>query len=156
MQNTRTALAATILRLSLGWFMLYAGLEKVFDPTWTSKSFLLGAKTFPSFYAWFASPANIHMTDLVNEWSITLVGVALLLGVGVRLASLGGIVLMLLYYFPQYNLPFVPHGFLIEEHLIYAAAFLMLATLPSSYTMGFGRTLRESFLGRIPLVRSLL
>ncbi len=121
---------ATVLRILLGWFMFFAGIEKVLDPAWTAKGFLLSAKTFPVFYAWFAEPYNIWWIDPINAWSITLVGLFFLLGIYVRPAAWGGALLMIMYYFPHYVFPAVPHGYIVEEHFIYAAAFLLVAYLP--------------------------
>lgn len=147
---------AVALRLSLGWFMFFAGIEKVLDPAWTAQGFLLGAKTFPEFYAWLASPTNIWWIDPLNAWGITLIGVALFLGVGVRVAAFGGVVMMALYYFPHVTLPWVPHGFVVEEHIIYAAAFGLIAVLPLANRFGLSHTLRQTFLGNVPLLRALL
>ncbi len=136
--------------------MFFAGFEKVLDPAWTAKGFLLGAKTFPDFYVWFALPANTWWVDPLNAWGILLVGVALLLGLGVRLASLCGAALMTLYYFPQITFPYVPHGYIVDDHIIYAAAFIFLALLPHKEHFGIGNVLRRTRLGRVPVVRSLL
>ena len=78
----------------MGWLFLYAGIVKVLDPDWTSAGFLAGAKTFPAFFHWLASPGILPVTDALNAWGLTLLGVALLLGVTVRLASGLGIALM--------------------------------------------------------------
>ncbi|MBI3070189.1 MAG: DoxX family protein, partial [Candidatus Levybacteria bacterium] len=46
----------------------------------------------------------------------------LILGVFVRLAALSGILLMLLYYLPILNFPYVGRGttsFLIDQHIIF-------------------------------------
>ena len=148
--------AASLLRFLLGWFMFFAGIEKVLNPAWTAGSFLLNAKTFPAFYAWFASPANSWWVDPVNAWGITLIGVALLLGIGVRPAAWAGAALMLLYYFPQNVFPTVPHGYIVEEHIIYAAAFVLVAVLPAAHTFGLAHVLRKTFLGQVPYIRHLL
>src|SRR3990167_8229624 len=110
--------AAAALRFVLGWYMFFAGIEKVLDPSWTASRFLMGAQTFPEFYAWFAAPAQSWWVDPLNAWGITLVGVALILGVFVRPAALAVAALMVLYYFPHVAYPFVlEHGFIVEEHV---------------------------------------
>jgi len=154
--NIYTTASAVALRLLLGWYMLYAGLEKVFDPAWTAQGFLLSAKTFPSFYAWFAMASNSWWVDPLNSWGITLVGAALILGVGIRIAGWAGAMLMLLYYFPHYVFPTVPHGFIVEEHIIYAVAFILITLLPAAYSCSLGTYLRGTFLGRIPYLGPLL
>ncbi len=148
--------AATGLRLLLGWYMLVDGVQILLTPGWTAAGFLAGAKTFPGFYAWFATAGNSWWVDPLNSWGITLVGVALLLGVGIKPASWAGAALMVLYYFPHYAFPIVPHGYIVEEHLIYAAAFILIAFLPAAQSFGIGKYIRKTFLGRIPAVRSLI
>ncbi len=152
----KITLTATVLRLLLGWFMLVDGLQILLTPHWSASGFLLGAKTFPAFYAWFALPGNSWWVNPLNSWGITLIGVALLLGVGIRAASWAGAALMILYYFPHYAFPAVPHGFVVEDHLIYAGAFVLIAVLPAAQSFGFARYLRRTFLGRMPVVRALL
>lgn len=149
-------LAATLLRVALGWYMFADGLQILLMPNWSARAFLLGAKTFPDFYAWFAQPGFSWWVDPLNSWGITLVGVALLLGVAVRPAAWAGAALMLLYYFPHYSFPVVPHGYIVEEHIVDAAAFALIALLPQARVFGVARFFQRSYVGRIPLVRSLL
>ncbi len=154
--DKKITVAATVLRVLLGWFMLIDGAQILLTPQWSASGFLLSAKTFPAFYAWFATAGNSWWVDPLNSWGITLIGVALLLGVGIRAASWAGAALMILYYFPHYDLPTVPHGYLVEEHLIYAAAFVLIALLPAAQSFGLARFVRATPLGRIPVVREWL
>ena len=154
MQPKKVVVAAVVLRLLLGWLMLADGVQILLTPHWSARSFLLGAKTFPAFYAWFAAPINSWWVDPINSWGITLVGVALLLGVGVRPAAWAGAALMILYYFPHYTFPMVPNGFIVDEHIIYAAAFVLIAVFPAAQSFGLSRLARQTFLGRIPLLRA--
>lgn len=154
--DTKVKISAITLRLLLGWFMFFDGLALILNPNFTSSGFLLNAKTFQGFYAWFALPMNIWWVDPLNAWGITLIGVALLSGIGVRLASWAGVLLMVLLYFPHYDFPVVTHGYVVEEHVIYAAIFAFVALFPPAQEFGLGGVLRRSFLGRIPLLRSIL
>jgi len=156
MRIDKAALASIVLRLLLGWFMLVDGIQILMTPGWTAAGFLQGAKTFPAFYAWFALPINSWWVDPLNAWGIVFVGVAFLLGIGVRPAAWAGAALMLLYYFPHYVFPTVPHGYIVEEHIIDAAAFVFIAFFPPAHSFGIGRYLRKTFLGGIPVVRALL
>lgn len=154
--NRKTIIALVILRLSLGWYMFFAGIEKVLDPSWTASGFLSHAKTFPEFYAWFGLPMNAWWIDPLNAWGITLIGVALLLGVAVRPAAYAGAMLMILYYFPQYVLPKLEHGYIVEEHIIYAVAFILVAVSPAAHHFGLSKKLRKTFLTKVPIVKSLI
>ncbi len=154
--NRAATWAVTILRLMLGWYMLIDGGQILFTPGWSAAGFLNGAQTFPAFYAWFALPMNAWWVNPLNSWGITLIGVALLLGVGVRVASWAGALMMLLYYFPHYAFPIVPHGYIVEEHIIYASAFVLFAVWPAAQKFGLGSYLRSTFLGRVPILHALL
>lgn len=124
------------LRLSLGWLFFYAGITKVLNPEWTAAGFLKGAKTFPGLYAWFASPGMIPLVDFLNEWGLTLLGASLMLGLFVRWAALGGALLMVLYYFPGLEFPYVNHGFLVDEHVIYLLVLLLLVQARTGHYLG--------------------
>jgi thiosulfate dehydrogenase (quinone) large subunit len=155
-ESPRIVFAATVLRLLLGWYMLIDGAQILLTPGWSASGFLLGAKTFPAFYAWFALPMNGWWVNPLNSWGITLIGAALILGVGVRVASWAGALMMILYYFPHYAFPIVPYGYIVEEHIIYAAAFVLFAVWPAAEWFGLGRYLRGTALGRIPILGALL
>lgn len=129
----------------------------IINPKWSAAGFLGVAKTFPAFYAWFAQPANIWWVNPLNEYGILLIGIALLLGIAVRPAAWAGAFLMVVYYFPHYAYPFtVQYGWIVEEHVTMAAGFVVLALSPWAESMGFGAWARRSFLGRIPLLRSII
>ena len=149
--STHIKIAITGLRFALGWFMFFAGIEKVLNPEWTAQGFLLSAKTFPEFYAWFAEPVNAWWVDPLNAWGITLI-----LGVFVRPAAIGGALLMILYYFPHVNFPYLEHGFIVEEHIVYATAFVFLALIPTEAQFGLSSFLRKTFLGRVAHLRKWL
>lgn len=131
------ALSLLAIRLTLGWLMFYAGITKVLDPEWTSVGYLKGAKTFAGFYAWLTAPGVIDVVDVLNAWGLTLLGVSLILGLFVRLSSLLGAALMLLYWFPVLDFPWVAHGFLVDDHVIYAAVLLHLAAVKAG-RIGWG------------------
>jgi thiosulfate dehydrogenase [quinone] large subunit len=148
--------AAVALRLLMGWFMLADGAGILLTPGWSARSFLLAAKTFPQFYAWFAQPFNSWWVDPLNSWGITLIGVALLFGIAVRPAAWAGFAMMILYYFPHNAFPNVPNGFIVEEHIIYAAVFALIALLPEARLWGLSKFARTTPLGRVPILGPLL
>jgi len=91
----------TIIRAAIGWHFLYEGLSKLFLENWSAQSYLANANGFLSgFYHWLASGESlVKAIDLLNVYGLILIGLALFLGVFIRLASAGGILLLLLYYF---------------------------------------------------------
>lgn len=120
-------MAVFLLRISLGALFFYAGISKVLNPDWSAAGYLNSAKTFPGLYHWFASVGNIGWVNFVNEWGLTLVGVALITGLLVRWASLGGIFIMALYYIAILQFPYVgANSFLVDDHIIFITIFLVL------------------------------
>ncbi len=112
----------------MGWLMFYAGITKVLDSNWSAEGYLQSAKTFAGFYNWLAQPDLLPSVNFINEWGLILLGVSLILGVFVRLSSIGGAVLMLLYYFPVLDFPYPnPHSYLVDEHIIYALVLAYFA-----------------------------
>ena len=126
-----------LLRISAGWLMFYAGITKVLDPGWSAAGYLTNAKTFPQFFAWFASPNILPITNFLNEWGLTILGLSLIFGVFVRLSSLAGVALMMLYYFPVLEFPVIaPHSYLVDEHIIYAFVLLYFAAARAGRVYG--------------------
>ena len=137
-----------ISRLAVGWLMFYAGITKIVNPAWTAGGYLANAKTFPGFYGWLAAPENISWVNFLNEWGLTLIGLSLILGLGVRLSSILGALLMLLYYFPVLEFPEVAHGFIVDEHIIYAAILLFFATVRAGRYYGL-----DNWCANLPICR---
>lgn len=134
------------LRIALGWLFFYAGITKVIDPAWSAAGYLNSASTFSGFYAWLASAGVLPLTNVLNEWGLTLIGAALIAGAFVRPAAYLGAVMMALYYFPVVEFPKVnTHYFLIDYHAIFALALLLLATLNAGHAWGLGPVLARRF-----------
>ncbi len=120
-------MAVFLSRVGLGIIFFYAGITKVLNPSWSAAGYLNNAKTFPELYQWFASAGNIGWINFLNEWGLTFVGLALITGLLVRWASLGGILLMILYYLPVLEFPYAgANSYIVDQHIIYITAFLVL------------------------------
>ena len=93
----------SILRIAIGWHFLYEGVTKIISGGWTSAPFLAGSKWIfsPVFNAMAESTAVTGMVDFLNIWGMIFIGLGLILGVFIRLASGAG-ALMLLFYFVAY------------------------------------------------------
>lgn len=127
-QKTYQKVSLFLLRVAMGWLMFYAGITKIIDPSWSAEGYLKRAKTFEGFYALFLHPSILPVVNIINEWGLTLLGVSLLLGVFVRVSSILGAILMILYYFPVLQFPYIgTHSFLIDDHAIYALVLLYFA-----------------------------
>lgn len=134
----------TLLRVATGWLFLYAGITKVLDSTWSAGGYLTSAQTFSGLYSWLASPANIGWVNFLNEWGLTLIGIALILGIFVRWASYAGVLLMLLYWLPVLSFPYVgDHSYIVDEHVIYILVLLVLAYFRAGKYWGLDTRMRR-------------
>ena len=130
-------LSMFMLRVATGWLMLYAGITKILDPEWSATGYLQYAKTFPDFFQWFLQPDILPITNFINEWGLTLLGVSLILGAAVRFSSVLGLLLMLLYYLPVLEFPYIaPYYYLIDDHIIYALVLGVLAAFQAGRVWG--------------------
>jgi len=91
----------TVIRAAIGWHFLYEGLSKLLMEEWSSQSYLANAYGFLSgFYHWMAAGEGlVRVVDFLNIYGLILIGLALFLGMFIRLASGAGILLLVLYYF---------------------------------------------------------
>jgi len=137
-----------LLRIALGWLFLYAGLTKIMNPEWTAAGFLNNAENFQGVFSWFGSASNIGWVDFLNQWGQFLIGLGLITGTLTRLSSFFGIILMALYYLPDLNFPYIgEHGYIVDEHLIYALSLLVLVQLNAGQYFGFDKLLSKKFKG---------
>lgn len=133
-----------LLRLGLGWLFFYAGITKVIDGGWSAAGYLTHASTFSGFYGWLASPGILPVTNYVNEWGLTLLGVSLILGLFVRVSSILGGLMMVLYWFPILAFPKVgEHSLLVDEHIVYTLVLLYFWAVNAGRVWGL-----DSFWGR--------
>lgn len=119
-----------LLRIALGGLYFYAGITKVLNPQWSAEGYMRAAKMFPQLYAFFLQPQYLEWVNFFNTWGLTVLGVSLILGLGVRISSFFGIVLMFLYYFPIMQFPYVGgHSYLVDEHIIYSLVLLFFIAI---------------------------
>lgn len=147
-----------LLRISLGWLFFYAGITKVLNPAWSAGGYLNGAKTFNGFYQWLAGPNILPFTNFLNEWGLTLIGIALIVGIFVRLSSILGAIMMLFYYFPILVFPKIgPNSYIVDQHIIFALALLVLGSLKAGRYFGLETWCTSlPICNRYPKLRSLL
>ncbi len=133
----------TIVRAAVGWHFLYEGFSKLFMENWSAQSYLANATGFLSgFYHWLASGETlVKAIDILNVYGLILIGLALFLGIFIRLASVGGILLLLLYYFayPPFGTSLFgsPEGHFYIVNRNFIEAFLLLWFVLSSQR-GYG------------------
>jgi thiosulfate dehydrogenase [quinone] large subunit len=145
--------AIVILRITVGWHFLYEGGVKILNPHWTSKSYLLDSGGFmKSFYGFIAGNQTLlSISDSANAWGLTLIGIALIVGLFTRYASIAGVVLLLLYYlshpaFPGITYLFPSDGsyFIINKTLVELFALLVIYAFPTSHIFGLQRLIKSN------------
>lgn len=135
-----------LLRISLGWVMFYAGITKVLNSSWSAEGYLKGAKTFPGLFQWFLNPGVLPIINFVNEWGLTLLGASLILGIFVRLSSILGIALMVLYYLPVLEFPYIgKSSYIVDDHIIYALILLYFSVIGAGKYLGFDGWMKKLF-----------
>ena len=98
-------------RFCVGWHLFYQGLGKLQAAHWSAEGYLKSA-TGPlssQFSKLAANAAWMALADRATIWGLMIAGVLLMLGLFTRLASVGAILLLLLFYLA--HPPFPVHGF---------------------------------------------
>lgn len=134
-----------ILRLVVGWHILYEGLAKLLNPGWSSFGFLSESKWILTGFAdWVLSnKAILDIVDFLNIWGLIAIGLGLVLGLFTRLAAYAGVLLLLLYYMTnppfigmEYILPTEGSNLIINKLFIEIIALLVLAIFPAHKKFG--------------------
>lgn len=137
-----------LTRIGLGWAFLWAFLDKTFglgfatesEAAWVNgghptEGFLTFATKgpFADFYQGLAGHAWV---DWMFMLGLLGVGVAMMLGIGMRIAAVSGAVMMMMMWsaalLPENN-PF------FDDHIVYALVFVGLALIDAGETWGLGR-----------------
>jgi len=146
------------LRIATGFVFLWAFLDKLFglgymtpgDSGWIdggspTKGFLSGVAVGPlesTFHDW----AGAAWADWLFMLGLLGIGLALILGIGVRIAAVtGGLLLVLMWsaVLPPEN------NIFMDDHLIYATILVVLALVGAGSTLGLGR-----YWAKLPIVRA--
>lgn len=137
--------ALVLLRMLIGWHILYEGISKMLTPNWTSALFLRDSQWILSgFSDWIVSNDGIlSMVDFLNTWGLIAIGAGLILGLFTRLAAYAGMGLLIMYYLNnipligmEYSMPAEGNYLIVSKTLIEAAALLVIALLPTGTVFG--------------------
>lgn len=175
-EEVRGIWAWTVLRLLLGWSFLWAFLDKMFglgfatcrlesgsidfgcdaammsggSPTYGVLHFATQGSHTGGLFDWMApsAPDAINLADMGFMTVLLLGGVALMLGIGVRIAAIGGAILMAFMFLAIDVWP--ENNPINSSHVIEMAAFLGIASV------GAGRfSLQSWFDNRYPRLRRI-
>mgnify|MGYP000473142558 CR=1 FL=1 len=145
-KKVRYLLAA--IRISLGWVFLWGFLDKLFGfgrSTAPENAWLAGGSPTSGFLSFAAKGplaqlyngmAGNPLIDVLFMVGLLGLGLALLLGIGLKIASVAGPLLMLLMWSAQ--LPPATNPF-IDNHIIYALMLALFPLLEAGHTLGLGR-----------------
>ncbi len=146
--ETYTSLQLTglvILRILIGWHLLYEGIAKLLNPYWSSTGFLSESKWILSgFSEWVISnPGILNVVDFVNIWGLIAIGTGLIVGLFTRTAAISGAILLFAYYLNnppliglEYMMPAEGSYLIINKTLIEAVALFVLAIFPTGSSVG--------------------
>jgi uncharacterized membrane protein YphA (DoxX/SURF4 family) len=134
-----------LLRIVIGWHFLYEGLTKLLDPAWSARSFLEGSRwILGDLFRWMASgDTGLAIINYANSYGLTLIGLALILGLFTRFASWCGAGMLLMYYLAYP--PFVGYSYgalaegnylIVNKNLIELIALLAMAFTQSGEFFG--------------------
>ncbi|MGH2709894.1 MAG: DoxX family protein [Actinomycetota bacterium] len=165
-----------LLRIAMGWTFLWAFLDKAFalgfstgrlenggidffgpaawinggSPTDGVLQFAVHSKgPFPEFYQGLAGSTFVEWAFML---SMLAIGIALISGIGTRLAALGGIVWLTIFYtataiWPEHN-PF------LDDHVVYAIVLGGIAYVGAGRYFGFGRWWeRTKLVKKLPVLK---
>ncbi|WP_067461349.1 DoxX family membrane protein [Actinomadura macra] len=137
-----------IARLALGWVFVWAFLDKAFGlghetpaaKAWVdggspTEGFLKNAPKGP-FAGFYNDLAGQAWADWLFMIGLAGIGVALVLGIGMRIAAAAGALLLVMMWtavLPPENNPFM------DDHLVYAILAIGLALVSAGDALGLGR-----------------
>jgi thiosulfate dehydrogenase [quinone] large subunit len=145
--NSKTRRLLAAVRIALGFTFLWAFIDKLFGlglATEPDSAWIAGGSPTYGFLAFgtagplaplYQNLAGNPIIDALFMFGLFGLGVALLLGIGMRIASVGGPLLMLLMWsahLPPANNP------IIDQHLIYGLTIPALAAADIGRTWGLG------------------
>jgi len=102
----------------------------------TGASGFLGHAVEGPFAGVYQNLAGAAWADWLFMLGLLGIGVALMLGVAMRLATISGVVMLVLMWsavLPPENNPFM------DDHIIYALTLILLALMGAGKTLGLGR-----------------
>ena len=147
-------------RIVLGIITLWAFFDKLFGLSYATKpagAWIRGGSPTNGFLGhttgwmsgFFHAIAGNVVTDTLFMAALLGIGLALLLGIGIRVAGISGAVLMLMMYAAATLGVAATSNPVVDDHIVYALLFVGFAVYPVvGNTLGFGRAWQNSALVR--------
>ena len=145
--------ALVVLRTLIAWHFLYEGYYKLWAPgwsragaplaSWSSAGYLRGASgPLADLFHSLAQSRFLPAVDMAIPVALTMIGLALMLGLFTRAACLGALGLLALFYLSALPTAGVPQAgaegayLLVSKNLIEAAAVAVLLTFDTGRIAG--------------------
>ena len=150
----------TLLIVVIGWHLLYEGIIKIIDPTWSAAGYLNNSTGFLSgfFQALADSPTAMAWVDMLNIAGLTVIGFLLITGILTRPAAIAGAVLVAFYYLAQppwaaTNVGYASEGhyLIVNKNLIEIFALILIANIPKNWYFGLGDLIPHISLPKLPI-----
>lgn len=151
MKLTRSAMIAiTIMRIVVGWHFLYEGIAKLASPSWSAAGYMKVSRgPFAAFFHWIAAqPQWLDRANVITMYGLTIVGVLLILGLFTRLAAIGGLGLVLLFYLCNppfvgyfYSIPTEGSYLIVNKNVVELCALAVILLTRSGLFAGLDRLL---------------
>jgi len=130
-------LLITVFRVAIGWHFLYEALSKLMAGNWSAAGYLSSSiGPFSGFYQWMGGSESVmSVVDPLNIAALILIGLALSLGLAIRISAVSGVVLLMLYYFahPPFGASLMASTegslYIVNKNMIEALALLLLIFL---------------------------
>src|SRR5262249_26410916 len=158
--NRAQVTAGVVLRVLIGWHVLYEGVSKIANPAWSAAGYL-GQSRGPlaSLFRWMASDPNVLANvDFLNRWGLTAIGLGLVLGCFTRAAAASGMLVLLLFYLCNppfvgyyYSVPTEGSYLIVNKNLVEIAALAVVLVTGSGRAAGLDRVIHSVLRGRRPV-----
>ncbi|MFW5939331.1 MAG: DoxX family protein [Halolamina sp.] len=143
------------LRLMMGWAFAYSGFTKIVaaEP-FSAGGYLSGVAAtngnpLAGVFAWMGStPWFVEFANVAVPWGELFIGLGLLVGALVRLAAFFGALMMLMFYFGNWDMA---HGF-INGDFAYMLVFLAVAAFGAGRILGLDRYIEAYEVGGVALI----
>jgi thiosulfate dehydrogenase [quinone] large subunit len=137
-QTTTSRTLILLLRLALAWVFLYAASHQVFVANFSIAGFLNSTKTFHGLFAPLTTPGVVNVVSFLVAYGHLLIGLSLLSGLLVRVSSIFGIAIMLIYWMAHMDFPYIsdPNNLLVDEHIVYALVLGLLIATHAGHIFG--------------------
>ena len=150
-------IAITVMRVVVGWHFLYEGIAKLTSSSWSAAGYMRASRgPFSALFKWIAgNPQMLDNANLITMYGLAIVGGLLILGLFTRLAAIGGIAFVLLFYLCNppfvgyfYTIPTEGSYLIVNKNLVELCALTVIFLTRSGLYAGLDRIVHGLFTRR--------